>query len=197
MMSWVNFKHEYEPIARSIDSSVKLVVKEGWFWETLGVLVMIFTFGGISRERFMNDYATTIGPLQAYPRRFEKLSRRLLVHECRHTRQARWLGLGIHPWVGLPLLAVLYLLAPLPLGFAWFRWRFEIDADLTSYRWMLKNGYSATEVMLRAKAFGSKVCGSNYGWSWLIGGVSGFEKAARKAIDEAKLAQAKPPGRRG
>jgi hypothetical protein len=182
MKTWVTEKYKYEKIARSIDPSVRLVTKDGWYWKVIAALVMVFTFGGISYRKFLDDYATTIGPLQGYPRQWQKLSTRLLVHEARHTRQARWFGLWIHPWVGLPLFGVFYLLLFLPLGFAFFRWRFEIDADVASYKWQLKNGYTAEQVRARAKAFGAKVCGGNYGWSWLFGGVRGFEKAADKVI---------------
>jgi len=184
-MSWLEHKAEYEKIARAIDPSVRLVTKDAWPWKVIAALVMVFTFGGIRYRTFLERYATTLGPIQGYPREWPKLSTRLLVHEARHTRQARWFGLWIHPWVGFPVFGILYLLFILPLGFAFFRWRMEIDADLAGYRWALRNGWSPTDVRERAKAFGATVCGGNYGWSWIIGGRRGFEKAAEKAIREA------------
>jgi hypothetical protein len=184
-MSWVVQKYRYSRIAWGIDSSVRLVTKDAWPWKVIAALVMICTFGGIPYRTFLEKYATTIGPIQGYPRSWSKLSTRLLIHEARHTRQSRWFGLGIHPWLGLPIFGLLYLLVFLPLGFAYCRWRFEIDADLAAYRWALRNGYEPDWVRDRAKRFGAQVCSGHYGWSWIIGGTRGFEKAAEKAIHEA------------
>lgn len=184
-MSWIDRKSEYEAIARKIDPSAKLVTKDAWPWKVLAVLVTAVTFGGMTYRRFLDDYATTIGPIQGYPRQWPILSARIIVHEARHTQQARWCGLWIHPWVGLPLFGLLYIAVFLPIGFAFFRWRFEIDAELASYRYQLRHKTPPSEIRARAKRFGPVVCGGDYGWSWIIGGVAGFESAAEKAIQEA------------
>lgn len=186
VIGWQSRRAQYEVLARGIDPSVRLVTKDGWFWKALSVLVTIFTFGGIKPRQFLEDYATTIGPIQAYPRKWKVLSGRLLVHEARHTRHCRWLGLWIHPWVGLPLYALLYLSVFFPIGLAFFRWRFEIDADKASYRYMLRQGYSVAVVRDRAKSFGKTVCGGNYGWAWIFWGVRGFQNAAEQVIAEAR-----------
>jgi hypothetical protein len=184
-MSWVDHKAEYEEISRSIDPAVRLVTKDAWPWKVLAALVMVFTFGGISYRKFLEGYATTIGPIQGYPRKALYLSRSLLIHEARHTRQARWFGLWSHPWVGLPLFAVFYLLLPLPLGLAWFRFRFELDAHVASWRWMLANGAPEDSVMLHADYAAKRVCGGNYGWSWPQSwGWETFIKKARQIIEE-------------
>lgn len=185
-MSWTRNRAKYETIAQRIDPAVRLVTKDAWPWKVIAALAMVFSFGGITYRKFLDSYATTIGPIQGYPRQWEGLSERLLVHEARHTRQFRWMGLFIHPWVGVLPMMILYLLLPLPLGFAFFRWRFEIDADKAMYRWMLSKGEKAEKVRERARSFGARVCGGNYGWSWLIGGIKGFEKAAEGAIQEAR-----------
>jgi hypothetical protein len=187
-MSWVVEKCKYERIAQAIDPAVRLVTKDGWYWKVIAVLLTIVTFGKMNYKRFLNDYATTIGPLQGYPRHWPALSARLLVHEARHTQQARWFGLWIHPWVGLPLYGILYLLLFFPLGLAFFRWRFEIDADKASYRWMLENDCSAAHIRIRAQQFGEKVCSGHYGWAWPRG-ASAFVKAANSVIDEGKRKQ--------
>jgi len=183
-MSWVAKRDIYEKLAREIDPSIRIVTKDAWPWRVLAALVTLCTFGGISYQAFLREYATTIGPIQGYPRGWIELSERLLVHEARHTQQARWFGLGLHPWLGLPLFGLLYLLTPLPLGFAYVRWKFEIDADRVMYRWMLRHGYSADYVRSRARSFGQTVCSGYYGWSWILKGVSGFERAAEAAIKE-------------
>jgi hypothetical protein len=206
MISWATGwrKEQYETIAESITPGVILVTKDSWFWTAAWLALVICTLGvyaiKMNLHRFLHDYATTIGPIQGYPGEWETLGRRLLTHEARHTRQAQWFGyavpvLGwipgktgafIRALVGLPLFGFLYLIPIFPLGFAVLRWRFEIDAELTSYKWMLKNGYTIAQVRARAVSFGTKVCGGDYGWSWpkWLGGVRGFEHAADKAIQE-------------
>ena len=184
-MSWVDNKDVYEKLAKSIDPSIKLVTKDSWVWSVIGVLIHIITFGCMPKWRFLTQFATTLGPIQAYPRQYPKLSKRLLVHEARHTRQARWFGFGIHPWVGLPLIGVFYLLLPVPLLLAWFRYRLEVDADFASYRYMLANGYDARQVRIRAERFADLVSGASYVWSWPRPlARRGFAKAAERAIAE-------------
>lgn len=183
-MSWTERLDFYQNIGREIDPAVRLTTKDGWFWKMLAVLATVFTFGGIQYRVFLEDYATTIGPVQAYPRAWRTLSRPLLIHEAQHTRQSRWCGLWIHPWVGLPIFGILYLLVLLPVGFAFFRWRFEINADAAAWRWMLRNGAQPHQIRSRANLFGKKVCGGNYGWSFLPWGVGGFKRAAEDVIHE-------------
>lgn len=188
-MSWTQRKDEYQALARSIDPSIRLVTKDSWPWKVMGALAMVLTFGGVRYRQFLEDFATTIGPIQGYPRHWPTLEARLIVHEARHTRQARWCGLWIHPWVGLPLFGVLYLLIFLPLGFAFFRWRFEIDAERASYRWMLQSGqYAPEDVRQRAQNFGETVCSGSYGWSW-IGGTRAFLRAAEAEIERSRLSR--------
>jgi hypothetical protein len=200
-MSWVRDKQSYLAIAREIDPAIILTTKDAWVWKVIAAVVMVFTFGGISYREFLEEYATTIGPVQAYPAKWSRLSRRLLVHEARHTVQCGWCGwafpiLGwvhpkLRPWAGLPFFGVAYLLVFLPLGLAFVRWRAEIDADRASYARMLHDGDSPDRVRMRARAFAAKVCGGNYGWSWpKKWGVAGFVKAADGAIAEYEQARA-------
>jgi hypothetical protein len=89
--------------------------------------------------------------------------------------------------VGLPLFAVFYLLLFLPVGLAWFRAYFEMDALRFELREGLKRGmYTRDSVIVRATAFGNTVCSGSYGWplpkSW---GVRMFERAADKVLKEA------------
>lgn len=203
-MSWTVKKAEYRQIARSITSGVILVTKDSWLWTIAWLMLVIFTLGiyaiKMSRTRFLHNYATTIGPIQGYPGEWNELSRWLLVHEARHTRQSQWFGYAIpilgwipgqvggtiRAFVGLPLFGLFYLILFFPLGFALFRWRFEIDSELASYRWMIRNSYTPTQVRERAANFARKVCGGDYGWSWpkWLGGIRGFERAAETAILE-------------
>lgn len=154
-----------EALARAIEPSVRLQTKDGLHWRALAWLAAAVTFGGIPRRTFLQDYATTLGPLHGYPATWS--SERVeatLVHEARHTRQARWCGLGLHPWLGLPLFAALYLALPLPVGLGLARLLFELDADRASWRHALVGGAAAEQVRARAREFAGRVCSGHYGW---------------------------------
>lgn len=188
MTSWIDKKAEYEQFCRKIDSSVRLTTKDGWFWKALGRFLQIVTFGGVNYRKFLFNFATTIGPVQAYPSSWLSLSKRTLVHETRHTQQSRWFGLG-SPWLGIPLMGFCYGLFPLfPVGFNLCRWLCEVDADKASYRWMLANGEKPAAVLARAARFGTTVCSGAYGWAWFewAGGVEEFMIAAEKEIERSE-----------
>jgi hypothetical protein len=166
---------------------VRLVPKEGTFWNAVGRLASLATLGGISLETFLRDYATAIGPLQGYPRGWSvERVERTLVHEARHTRQARWCGLGLHPWLGLPLFGLLYLALPLPSGAAVLRFLFELDADRAAWRHALASGVAPDAIRSRAVEFGGRVCSGHYGWPiprWI--GVALLARSAERAIRQA------------
>jgi hypothetical protein len=183
-MSWTDEHARLETIARVIEPSVRLVPKEGPFWRAVGRLAAVATIGGIDLRTFLEDYATAIGPLQGYPRHWSVARvEALLVHEARHTRQARWCGFGIHPWLGLPLFGALYLALPLPAGGAVLRFWFELDADRASWRHALRCGATPEQVRARAAEFASRVCSGHYGWPIPRRvGVAWFARAAERAI---------------
>lgn len=184
--SWVTDKVRLAALAHTIDKSVQLYTKDNWFCKALAGILLVITFGGMKYRVFLDRFATTIGPLQFYPVTWDiSTVERVVVHESRHTRQARWFGFWIHPWVGLPLFAVFYLLLPLPLGLAWFRCWFEMDADRYSWRHQLKQGATIVQILTRANAFGNTVCSGSYMWplpkKW---GVPMFEKAVEKVVKD-------------
>jgi len=111
-------------------------------------------------------FATTIGPVQAYPESWNAATvGRALIHEGRHTQQARAFGLFIHPWIGLPPMAVAYLLLPLPVGLAIFRVWLELDADRHRWRALLAEGIDPDYVRERAASFAETVSSAAYAWS--------------------------------
>lgn len=191
-MSWLAQHARLEALARRIEPSVRLLPKEGAFWRALGLLAAVSTGGGISVQTFLCDYATAIGPLQGYPRGWSaERVESMLVHEARHTRQARWCGLGIHPWLGLPVFALLYLAVPLPAGFAVARFWFELDADRAAWRHALERGVSPDWVRTRATEFAGRVCSGHYGWPVPRRlGASWFARAAERVITSHALRQA-------
>lgn len=79
----------------------------------------------------------------------------MIEHEMVHVRQMRALK---SPWV----FGVLYALLPLPIGLAYFRWRFEREA-------MLENIRAHAPGINRDKNiefYAAQVSGSWYFWAW-------------------------------
>lgn len=184
--SWTADRERLQALARSIEPTVRLQTKDVWIWRLLGSLAAAATFGGISKRRFLEEFATTLGPLQGYPASWSvERVEAILVHEARHTWQARICGFGLHPWLGIPLFSLLYLALPLPLGFAWLRLLFEIDADRAAWRHALSRGASAEAIRARARGFAAVVCSGAYGWSMPRRlGLRLFERAADRTIAE-------------
>lgn len=188
LRSWTQERERLEALARAIEPSVRLQTKDGRIWKLLGGLAAFATLGGVSYRRFLDQFATTLGPLQGYPAAWSpERVEAVLVHEARHSRQARLCGLGIHPWLGFPVFAVLYLALPLPMGFAWLRLLFEIDADRASWRFALARGASPQQIRERARDFGTVVCSGAYGWPLPRSlGVRLFERAAERVIAQQR-----------
>ena len=187
-MSWTDDWRELEETARKIDPAIRLTTKNGWFWKAIAVILFILSFGTFKRERFLESFATTIGPVQAYPESWSTTQvRHTIIHEGRHTRQARAFGFGIHPWAGIPFMLLVYGLLPLPAGLAVFRAWLELDADRYRWRILLKEGVSPEAIRRRARSFAETVSSSAYLWSlpaaWT---VKWFAAEAEKAIAEIR-----------
>ena len=105
----------------------------------------------------------TIGPLICTPHGFEAQSLgwqySQLAHEMAHVRQYMRCGFG-NPWLGIPVFLLCYLLVPLPIGLAWFRYHWEREA------------FAAEEAARQVAGFSPRrdipalLSGSAYGWSW-------------------------------
>lgn len=186
-MSWTDDRERLQAEARKLDPAIRLTTKDSRFWRMLAWILFILSFGKFRREDFLTLFATTLGHVQAYPREWGTASvERVMVHEGRHSWQARICGFGIHPVAGLPLMAVLYGLLPLPALLAVFRAWFELDADRAYWRHGLTNGtMDATGVRRRAQSFAETISGSAYLWSvWRGLAVRWFMRAADKVIAE-------------
>ena len=183
-MTWLAERERLGSLARAIDPSVRIVSKDGRLWRALAVLASAATFGGLSRRSFLEHYATTLGPLQGYPAGWSpERVEGILVHEARHTRQACWCALGLHPWLGMPLFALLYLGMPLPIGLGLARVLFELDADRAAWRHALRAGAAPEVIRARAREFAGRVCSGHYGWPLPRRlGVALFAAAAERAI---------------
>lgn len=85
---------------------------------------------------------------------------RLILHEAEHMRQYKAYGNGIY--------LMLYLLAPLPIGFAYYRYSFERDAyvfDLVAYRLF---NYPSPFIKARAKRYAERLLSGKYGYPNII-----------------------------
>ena len=180
-MSWTNYKASLELQAQKhIDPAIRLYTKDNWFCTLLAYLAF-----WMPNETFLTRFATSIGPLIFIPKDWETSQvKRLLPHEGRHVKHARWLGLWIHPWVGLPLYLVLYCLLPFPCYIAIFRYWFEKDADKQYWLELRRQGRLNAYIVDRAERFGNTVGG----WSYLHPlptrslCKAGFKRAAIKLL---------------
>lgn len=167
-MSWILDKERLQTKAREIDPSICLVTKNNWFWKALSWALFIVSFGKMERDVFLSRFATTMGNIQAYPESWSTHSvEEVMIHESRHTYQARICGFGIHPLVGLPIMGILYFFLPIPFLFAFFRTWFEIDADKTLWKYLLEKKQNPDVVRRRALCFAETISGPSYAWSML------------------------------
>jgi hypothetical protein len=186
-MSWLTEREQLQNEVRQFDKTVRLTSKNGVFWKLVAWALFILSFGKFKREDFLTRFATTIGNVQAYPETWDVASvRRVMVHESRHSFQARVCGFYIHPMVGLPIMTLLYALLPFPVLFAFFRCWFELDADRTAWRYELAHGTAdAAYIRYRAQHFAETVSSAAYMWSvpknWA---VRWFLREAEKVIAE-------------
>lgn len=186
-MSWLVEREQLQKEAHEFDKAIRLTSKNGLFWKVIAWVLFIVSFGQFKRESFLVRCATTIGHVQAYPEEWNAaIVRQVMVHESRHCFQARVCGFGIHPIVGLPIMALLYIFLPLPIFFAFFRTWLELDADRTSWRYHLKHGIvNYDTIRLRAKNFAETISGPTYIWSvWRSLAVRWFLQEAEKVIAE-------------
>jgi len=150
---------------------VKIVPKaDVWHQRAIAQLLRLITFGGQSAylERYVTTFWHTIYVPPDWPARTIEERWATLRHELVHVRQFERWGL---------LMAVSYLLLPLPLGLAWCRMRFERAAYEESLRaWHEIGGRPACE-RLRAHMIAQFTSGS-YGWMWP------FPRAVARWFDE-------------
>lgn len=190
MYSWVTEFSRFQREAKQFDPSIKLKTKDNTLSYIAAWIVYIISFTRTSREKYLKETATAIGNIHYYPREWTvDQVERTLPHEARHTRQARRLGLNIHPMVGLLPMAIIYFLLPIPILFALGRFWMELDADEAKYRYLLKRDgptndvieYVGHNTINRAKA----LSGSLYVWA--VGknfSLKYYRRMATKVINE-------------
>ena len=127
-----------------------------WLWRVIDALLYALTGGRMNS--FYTGYVTTVGNRIFYPAGWNHgaVSREdyiVLCHELRHVQQSEKYGT-----VGM---ALLYLLFPLPLGLAYFRYRFEREAFVAGY-----HAATGLGVTPNSKDFVTSMVGYAYLWTW-------------------------------
>jgi hypothetical protein len=175
--SWTQSAEEYVRLAQSVAGVSVVTHKNGRFWRLVAWSLFVVSLGRFARQSFLEDFASTLGPVQAYPHHWIELPHRLIVHEARHTRQfllagwlvpvLGWLGPRVRVWAGLLPVALIYGFFPMPIFFAWGRYRLELDADSYSWKVALERGWmSPDEVRQRAGRFADTISSWAYLKTW-------------------------------
>jgi len=136
--NWLCFKHELEIIAKKHNKHIKLYSKDNWFCTFLSWLLFLLSFGFYKKEKFLHNTATALGHLHFYPIHWTRWQTEwVLLHEIRHTIHYHWMGLCIHPILGIPLAAFLYIFVLFPIKLAFGRLFIELDCDKFRYKQIL------------------------------------------------------------
>jgi len=166
-IDWESKYLELQDYARG--RGIRIIPKQGWFWWMLHYIIKGITFGG--NDRFITRYVTTLGKWIAVPVEGEYLwedrharSRYLcLRHELVHCDQFQRFGLGYYT-LGIIPAFFWYVLFPLPVFFAYGRWRMERVAYLEAMqaRYELE-GKVHLKVLDHAV---DQLSGPSYAWTW-------------------------------
>lgn len=141
-MSWLDQKERFEKEAKEFDKTIILLTKDNWISKAIAAILFYLSFGKFKKEEYLQKFATTLGNYHFYPKEWTIQQVELtLIHESRHTYQFRKFGFGIHPLVGLPFAAIIYLFLLFPIGLAFGRVLMEIDADIYKWKYLIKKEY--------------------------------------------------------
>ena len=147
--------HEEFPgfrVVQKLDSKLHLAIDR---------VLRVLTFG--AQTRYLDSYQTTIRRTVYVTADWDRLTdaQRYITmrHEREHLRQFRRYT--------TPLMALLYILVPLPVGLAWFRAHFEKQGYAESIRAAAEvHGLAYVEsAEFRAYVVGQFTSGA-YGWMW-------------------------------
>jgi hypothetical protein len=144
--------------------------RRGWGWKLLHWLMVIATFGRM--DRLLTHFVQCIGSKVYVPFSWrewpEEVRIRALTHERKHMRQMRRYGLGWMP-LGVVVVGLLYFAVPLPVGLAWFRYRWEREAYWAGAQTMAEEH---REEYLMAKA--ASIAGPAYLYCWPIRSIKAW-----------------------
>ncbi len=161
----MNQLFEDEATKAYTEQGILIKTKRSYYrvWRFLDVLLKIITFGKMNR--FLTHYTTTIGRTIYFPIHWQRsnASKRNYVtlrHERKHVWRARKLGFG-NTTLGTIIFGFLYFLIFFPVGLAWFRYTFEREAYLESYK-------ACKEVGIKPNVafYIDVLTGPDYVWTW-------------------------------
>lgn len=134
---------------------------ESRFHRAIHQALVIVTFGRM--RTYLDSFQTTIGKTVYVTADWDEWDADdryvTLRHEAVHLRQFRRYT--------LPVMAVLYVLLPLPMGLAYFRARFEMEAYAETIRAAAEvYGPAYVRTERHRKYVIDQFMGPNYGWMW-------------------------------
>ena len=189
MTGWLEHKAELTSMVRQIEPQAVLISKRHWIFVPSAWFLFIVSFGKFKRDVFYDRMATAFGPLIGLPETLDfQSAREIILHEGRHARQTRWLGFGISPWLGLPLLALLYIFLPFPVLIAFFRYWMELDADAYMWKELLrKRLWTEAQVRKEAERRARSLASVDYFWAVpLKVSFKGYTERAELVILQAR-----------
>lgn len=147
----------------------------------IDVFMKIITFGKM--KLFMTNFVTTLGVTVYVPLSWDTWASfsqaAVLRHERVHMRQARRLT--------TPFFKFLYLFPILPLGLAYFRARFEMEAYEETLRAYAEFGTDIANPALKEKML-RHFTTAEYGWMWPFQEAVGrwYDRTVLKILSESK-----------
>jgi len=164
--SWLDDERTATLVETYKNKGVYIEEKTGWFWNTIAWMLCIVTFGFYKRDKFLKEFATTIGTKVGFPPEWTyKSIEYVMPHEARHVWQGKMCGFGLSAWVGIPIFGIIYLLLPIPVGFAYFRYLFERDATRETIRLLKAEGDDIEDAFRQAEHSAKNVSSGAYVWS--------------------------------
>jgi len=155
-MSWRDNRTHWEGWARSVDPAIRLVDKES------SPLMRAYARLPWLGDEFLTRTASVIGARIYLTRGGD--AEHDIAHEGRHVRQKRWCSLGLSPWLGWPVFAVLCVFV-LPAGLTARFW-FEMDAEAFALKQKVRTGSSVAWARYSLVEFAELLCGGDYVWAW-------------------------------
>lgn len=160
----MNATTEFDSLTSNLPDQAVIKIKTGLVWTVLHSLVFLITFGQNNRYK---DFVTTIGnriyvPLSWWTVADDLTKLAVIKHELVHVTQYKKFGFG-NPMLGLVPYWLVYLLLPLPLGLAYFRYLIERPAYLKGILTLKEYGGDYQSELNHAV---DVLTGSSYGWAW-------------------------------
>lgn len=190
LTGWLEHKEVLTSLARKIEPHVVLVSKRAWPFVISAWVLFIITFGRFPRKKFYDEWATTLGPLIGMPECWDyQTAMEVVIHESRHARQGRWCGFGLTPWIGFPILFLVYIVIFFPVFLAFGRYWMELDADAFAWKYYLeKKQMTAQNIRDEAKRRAESISSIDYYWAVPKSvALRGYQKRAEKVIAQQKV----------